>query len=113
MSYRSLGSDEVTLRNYRPVGRRKGNMSLSDPLAAGVVVDLHKPGLSGIRIRLPRRRLIFGLYFIKKKVGRNLQIQPPRASASAAMQTALHHGECDQFAPSFTEAGANRIVGDR
>jgi hypothetical protein len=31
MSYRSLGSDEVTLRNYRPVGRRKGNMSLSDP----------------------------------------------------------------------------------
>jgi hypothetical protein len=42
MSYRSLGSDEVTLRNYRPVGRRKGNMSLSDPLAAGVVVDLHK-----------------------------------------------------------------------
>jgi hypothetical protein len=59
MSYRSLGSDEVTLRNYRPVGRRKGNMSLSDPLAAGVVVDLHKPGLSGIGIRLPRRRLIF------------------------------------------------------
>jgi ABC transporter substrate binding protein len=53
-----------TLRNYRPVGRRKGNMSLSDPLAAGVVVDLHKPGLSGIRIRLPRRRLIFLLYFI-------------------------------------------------
>ena len=52
MSYRSLGSDEVTLRNYRPVGRRKGNMSLSDPLAAGVVVDLHKPGLSGIRIRV-------------------------------------------------------------
>ena len=44
MSYRSLGSDEVTLRNYRPVGRRKGNMSLSDPLAAGVVVNLHKPG---------------------------------------------------------------------
>jgi hypothetical protein len=44
MSYRSLGSDEVTLRNYRQVGRRKGNMSLSDPLAAGVVVDLHKPG---------------------------------------------------------------------
>jgi hypothetical protein len=37
MSYRSLGSDEVTLRNYRPVGRRKGNMSLSDPPAAGVV----------------------------------------------------------------------------
>src|SRR6202045_2335588 len=32
MSYRSLGSDEVTLRSYRPVGRRKGNMSLSDPL---------------------------------------------------------------------------------
>src|ERR1700693_5272480 len=59
MSYRSLGSDEVTLRNYPPVGRRKGNMSLSDPLAAGVVVDLHKPGLSGIRIRLPSRRLIF------------------------------------------------------
>jgi hypothetical protein len=63
MSYRSLGSDEVTLRNYRPVGRRKGNMSLSDPLAAGVVVDLHKPGLSGIGIRLPRRRLIFSRYF--------------------------------------------------
>ena len=60
MSYRSLGSDEVTLRNYRPVGRRKGNMSLSDPLAAGVVVDR----LSGIRIRLPRRRLIFRRYFI-------------------------------------------------
>jgi hypothetical protein len=36
MSYRSLGSDEVTLRNYRPVGRRKGNMSLSDPLAVGL-----------------------------------------------------------------------------
>src|ERR1700681_3975440 len=36
MSYRSLGSDEVTLRNYRPVGRRKGNMTLSAPLAAGV-----------------------------------------------------------------------------
>jgi len=51
MSYRSLGSDEVTLRNYRPVGRRKGNMSLSDPLAAGVVIDLDKPGLSGIGIR--------------------------------------------------------------
>src|ERR1700692_4867668 len=67
MSYRSLGSDEVILRNCRPVGRPKGNMSLSDPLAAGVVVDLHKPGLSGIQIRLPRRRLIFGLYFIKKK----------------------------------------------
>ena len=66
MSYRSLGSNEVTLRNYRPVGRRKGNMSLSDPLAAGVVVDLHKPGLSGIRIRLPRRRLISARYFIKK-----------------------------------------------
>jgi hypothetical protein len=82
MSYRSLGSDEVTLRNYRPVGRRKGNMSLNDPLAAGVVVDLHKPGLSGIRIRLPRRRLIFGLYFIKKKVCRNLQIQPPRETAA-------------------------------
>jgi hypothetical protein len=46
LSYRSLGSDEVTLRNYRPVGRRKGNMSLSDPLAAGVVVDLHKPASS-------------------------------------------------------------------
>jgi hypothetical protein len=56
MSYRSLGSDEVTLRSYRPVGRRKGNMSLSDPLAAGFVVDLHKPGLSGIQIRLPRGR---------------------------------------------------------
>jgi hypothetical protein len=54
MSYRSLGSDEITLRNYRPVGRRKGNMSLSDPVAARVV-DLHKPGLSGIAIRLPRR----------------------------------------------------------
>jgi hypothetical protein len=80
MSYRSLGSDEVTLRNYRPVGRRKGNMSLSDPLAAGVVVDLHKPGLSGIGIRLPRRRLIFCRYFIKKTVCRNLQSQPPVAS---------------------------------
>jgi hypothetical protein len=34
MGYRSLGSDEVTLPNYRPVGRRKGNMSLSDPLPA-------------------------------------------------------------------------------
>jgi hypothetical protein len=34
MSYRSLGSDEVTLRNYRPVGRRKSNRSLSDPLPA-------------------------------------------------------------------------------
>jgi hypothetical protein len=43
MSYRSLGSDEVTLRNYRPVGRRKGNMTLSAPLAAGVVVDLINP----------------------------------------------------------------------
>jgi hypothetical protein len=67
MSYRSLGSDEVTLRNYRPVGRRKGNMSLSDPLAAGVIVDLHKPGLSGIGIRLPRlqtrRNLIFYQFF--------------------------------------------------
>src|ERR1700731_5050113 len=82
MSYRSLDSDEVTLRNYRPVGRRKGNMSLSDPLAAGVVVDLHKPGLSGIGIRLPRRRLIFLRYFIQKKVGRNLQIQPPRAHSA-------------------------------
>jgi hypothetical protein len=27
------------------------------------VVDLHKPGLSGIRIRPPRRRLISALYF--------------------------------------------------
>src|ERR1700692_32505 len=70
MSYRSLGSDEVTLRNYRPVGRRKGNMSLSDPLAAGVVVDLHKPGLSGIRIRLPRRRLI------KKKLVETCRFSP-------------------------------------
>src|ERR1700730_4121768 len=68
MSYRSLGSDEVTLRNYCHVGRRKGNMSVSDPLAAGVVVDLHKPGLSGIGIRLPRRRLIFCRYFIQKKL---------------------------------------------
>jgi hypothetical protein len=34
MSYRSLGSDEVTLRNYRTVDRRKGNMPLSDPLPA-------------------------------------------------------------------------------
>src|ERR1700674_1208324 len=84
MSYRSLGSNEVTLRNYRPVGRRKGNMSLSDPLAAGVVVDLHKPGLSGIRIRLPRRRLISAHYFIKKKECRNLQIQPPRARCKSA-----------------------------
>ena len=66
MSYRSLGSDEVTLRNYRPVGRRKGNMSLSDPLAAGVIVDLPKPGLSGIGIRIPRRRLIFCRYFIQR-----------------------------------------------
>jgi hypothetical protein len=68
MSYRSLGSDEVTLRNYRPVGRREGNMSLSDPLAAGV--DLHKPGqLGGVWIRLPRlqtrRNLIFVQFFIK------------------------------------------------
>ena len=43
MSYRSLGSDEVTLRNYRPVGRRKGNMSLSDPLAAGVSLTFINP----------------------------------------------------------------------
>src|SRR4249920_823184 len=76
MSYRSLGSDEVTLRNYRPVGRRKGNMSLSDPLAAGVAVDLHKPGLSGIGIRLPRRRLISARYFIKKTVEENHQVRP-------------------------------------
>jgi hypothetical protein len=41
MSYRSLGSDEVTLRNYRPVGRRKGN--LSDPLAAGVSLTFINP----------------------------------------------------------------------
>jgi hypothetical protein len=87
MSYRSLGSDEVTLRNYRPVGRRKGNMSLSDPLAAGVVVDLHKPGLSGIQIRLPRRRLISARYFIKKKECRNLQIQPPRVPPAKTFQT--------------------------
>src|SRR5450631_3176797 len=92
MSYRSLGSDEVTLRNYRPVGRRKGNMSLSDPLAAGVVVDLHKPGLSGIWIRLPRRRLISARYFIKKKFAGTCRFnrkypwligrKRPRASAS-------------------------------
>jgi hypothetical protein len=37
MSYRSLGSDEVTLRNYR------GNMSLSDPLAAGVSLTFINP----------------------------------------------------------------------
>src|ERR1700726_452975 len=76
MSYRSLGSDEVTLRNYRPVGRRKGNMSLSDPLAAGVAVDLHKPGLSGIGIRLPRRRLISARYFIKKKFAGTSRFNP-------------------------------------
>ena len=52
MSYRSLGSDEVTLRNYRPVGRRKGNMSLSDPLAAGVSLTFINPALGGIGIRL-------------------------------------------------------------
>jgi hypothetical protein len=46
MSYRSLGSDEVTLRNYRPVGRRKGNMSLSDPLAAGVSLTFINPASS-------------------------------------------------------------------
>jgi hypothetical protein len=95
MSYRSLGSDEVTLRNYRPVGRRKGNMSLSDPLAAGVVVDLHKPGLSGIRIRLPRSRLISARYFIKKKNAgtcrfnrrefRRLQRRPPRPLPNASV----------------------------
>jgi hypothetical protein len=45
MSYRSLGSDEVTLRSYRPVGRRKGNMSLSDPLRR--IVDHHKLGQLG------------------------------------------------------------------
>jgi hypothetical protein len=43
MSYRSLGSDEVTLRNYRPVGRRNGNMSLSEPLAAGVSLTFINP----------------------------------------------------------------------
>jgi hypothetical protein len=59
-------------------------MSLSDPLAAGVVVDLHKPGLSGIGIRLTRRRLIFYWYFIKKKFAgtcrcnrRELQLEAP------------------------------------
>jgi hypothetical protein len=53
MSYRSLGSDEVTLRNYRPVGRRKGNISLSDPLAAGVSLTFINPApLGGIGIRL-------------------------------------------------------------
>jgi hypothetical protein len=46
MSYRSLGSDEVTLRNYRPVGRRKGNISLSDPLAAGVSLTFINPASS-------------------------------------------------------------------
>jgi Protein-L-isoaspartate(D-aspartate) O-methyltransferase (PCMT) len=35
-----------------------------NPLAAGVVVDLHKPGLSGIPIRLPRRRLISARYLL-------------------------------------------------
>jgi membrane-associated protease RseP (regulator of RpoE activity) len=35
--------DEVTLRNYWPVGRRKGNMSLSDPLAAGVSLTFINP----------------------------------------------------------------------
>jgi hypothetical protein len=49
---RRVGSDEVTLRNYWPVGRRKGNMSLSDPLAADVVVDLHKPGSVVLRYGL-------------------------------------------------------------
>jgi hypothetical protein len=44
-------------------------MSLSDPLAAGVVADLHKPGLSGIWIRLPRRGLIYTRYFIKAAAG--------------------------------------------
>jgi hypothetical protein len=49
--YRSLGSDEVgsdevTLRNYRPVGLRKGNMSLSDPLAAGVSLTFINPASS-------------------------------------------------------------------
>jgi hypothetical protein len=33
MSYRSLRSDEVTLRNYRPVGRRKGNVINAEALA--------------------------------------------------------------------------------
>jgi hypothetical protein len=46
MSYRSLGSGEVTLRNYRPVGRRKGNISLSDPLAAGVSLTFINPASS-------------------------------------------------------------------
>src|SRR6202140_1530209 len=38
------------------------------PAGCRRVVDLHKPGLSGIWIRLPRRRLIFALYFIKKNL---------------------------------------------
>src|ERR1700727_890892 len=90
------------LRNYRPVGRRKGNRSLSDPLAAGVVVDLHKPGLSGIRIRLPRRRLISARYFIKKKECRNLQIQPPRVPPAAAPSCEWAR-ECDLSARRRTD----------
>ena len=33
-------------RNYRPVGRRKGNISLSDPLAAGVSLTFINPASS-------------------------------------------------------------------
>jgi hypothetical protein len=51
MSYRSLGS-EITLRNYRPVGRRKGNMSLSDPLAAGVSLTFINPAIAKPLLRI-------------------------------------------------------------
>jgi hypothetical protein len=53
MSYRSLGSDEVTLRNYRPVGRRKGDMSLSDSLAAGVSLTFINPASVVFRYGFP------------------------------------------------------------
>ena len=76
MSYRSLGSDEVTLRNYRPVGRRKGNRSFRDP-AAGVSLTFLNPASSvvldrGCRLQT-RRNLIFLRYFINRRFKSEVQ----------------------------------------
>jgi hypothetical protein len=113
MSYRSLGSDEVTLRNCRPVGRRKGNMSLSDPLAAGVVVDLHKPGLSGIRIRLPRlqtRRNLISVRFFFKHNYSSLHQKQPRVFLPALHETAWGYGAAEILVESNIIIDANKLM---
>jgi hypothetical protein len=47
MNYRNLGSDEVTLRSYRPVGQPEGQYVTQRP-AAGVSLTFINPASSAV-----------------------------------------------------------------